>query len=164
MLSDDPEGHVREGRNPTVGPAVPVVAWPPTCDCIAVLRAGRWSIQTRLEATRVGDATVPLSSATQPGVRTSRADGVSHGDLLNDRRTHAIVVAEIERWSTRWSPARAEGPGDDSLRGRPSRRIAPPGGGILRAGVEVEMRCGVADGAVEVARLSAGSAPVRSGH
>lgn len=109
MLSDDREGHVREGRNPTVGPAVPVVAWPPTCDCLAVLRAGRWSIQTRLEATRVGGATVPLSSATQPGVRTSRADGVPHGDLLNDRRTHAIVVAELERCSTRWVAGASRG-------------------------------------------------------
>jgi hypothetical protein len=55
-----------------------------------------WALELRPRGGE-GDATVPLSSASQPGVRTLRADGVSHADLLNDRRVHAIVVAEIER-------------------------------------------------------------------
>ncbi len=44
-----------------------------------------------------GDGTVPLSSATLPGVRTIAVEGITHADLLNARKTHAVVLAEVER-------------------------------------------------------------------
>lgn len=44
-----------------------------------------------------GDGTVPLSSATLPGVRTIAVEGITHADLLNARKTHAVVLGEVER-------------------------------------------------------------------
>jgi len=56
----------------------------------------QWAVELQ-PRTGDGDATVPTVSATQPGVRTVFVEGVAHADLLNDRKTHALVIDEIER-------------------------------------------------------------------